>query len=191
IATDKLDKGVLIFNQEREQGYILSLVESSSRSLDSTYWRDAFLQVCQRKDQYYNTHTEMQALKQFVTDELPQQFEGVSRADQADMLNRSVSYFKSNDSFSVEEFAREVISQPEVIESFQNFRERYQQDNDIVMQDEFAIDDDAVKRQSRSFKSVIKLDKNFHIYVHGDRDLIEQGEDERGKFYKVYYNQES
>ena len=47
-----------------------------------------------------------------------------------------------------------------------------------------------VKKQARAFKSVIKLDKNFHIYIHGDRDLIEQGEDERGKFYKVYYNKE-
>ena len=41
------------------------------------------------------------------------------------------------------------------------------------------------------YKSVIKLDKNFHIYVHGSRQLIEQGEDEHGKFYKLYFNEES
>lgn len=38
---------------------------------------------------------------------------------------------------------------------------------------------------------MIKLDKNFHIYVHAHRDLIEQGVDEKGKFYKVYYHEES
>ncbi|MDD4067910.1 MAG: nucleoid-associated protein, partial [Bacteroidales bacterium] len=54
----------------------------------------------------------------------------------------------------------------------------------------FNISDSAVKKQARVFKSVIKLDKNFHIYVHGDRKLIEQGQDEKGKFYKVYYNEE-
>jgi hypothetical protein len=49
----------------------------------------------------------------------------------------------------------------------------------------------AVKKQARVFKSVIKLDKNFHIYVHGNRELIEQGTDEKGKYYKVYYKEES
>ena len=54
----------------------------------------------------------------------------------------------------------------------------------------FGISDSAVKKQARSYKSVIKLDRNFHIYVHGNRNLLEQGEDEKGKFYKVYYEEE-
>ncbi len=42
-------------------------------------------------------------------------------------------------------------------------------------------------------RSVLKLDKNFHIYIHGDRELIERGYDEeKGKsFYKVYFEEES
>lgn len=38
-------------------------------------------------------------------------------------------------------------------------------------------------------KCVIKLDKNFHVYIHGDRNLIENGADDRGKFVKIYYNE--
>ena len=64
------------------------------------------------------------------------------------------------------------------------------QEEGIKDSDSFYISDKAVKKQARSFKSVIKLDKNFHIYVHGNRSLIEQGEDEKGRFYKVYYNEE-
>ena len=49
-----------------------------------------------------------------------------------------------------------------------------------------------MKKQSRAFKSVLKLDKNFHIYIHGDRELIEQGGDKDGrKFYKIYYEDEA
>ena len=48
----------------------------------------------------------------------------------------------------------------------------------------------AVKKQQRHFKSVIKLDKNFHIYVHGDRKMIETGQDEKGKFYRLYFEKE-
>lgn len=38
-------------------------------------------------------------------------------------------------------------------------------------------------------KSVIKLDKNFHIYIHGRRDKIQEGEDGKGKFIKLYYDE--
>jgi hypothetical protein len=43
------------------------------------------------------------------------------------------------------------------------------------------------------FKSVLKLDKNFHIYVHGNRQLIERGyDDEKGmNYYKVFFNNEA
>lgn len=190
INIHKLDKGALIFNSERENGFVVSVVDATNRGADAMYWKDNFLQIRQRQDQYYNTREVMTAYKQFVTDELPQQYE-VTKADQADLLNKSVQFFKQNDNFDMEDFARDVIGQPEVIESFAQFKETYEKENEIELPDQFQISDDAVKKQARAFKSVIKLDKNFHIYVHGDSKLIEQGEDERGKFYKVYYNEES
>lgn len=190
IDINKLDKGALIFNLERDKGFIVSVVDTTNRSQDAVYWKDTFLHICQRQDEYYNTHQVMQAYKKFVTDELPQQYE-VSKADQADLLNRSVSFFKQNDNFDMDDFARDVIGQPEVIDSFKQYREQYEQENDVQLPESFGISEGAVKKQARSYRSVIKLDKNFHIYVHGDRKLIEQGEDEKGKFYKVYYNEES
>lgn len=90
----------------------------------------------------------------------------------------------------MEEFANEVITQPEVIDRFNQYKDSYAKERDIEFSDSFSISDTAVKKQARAFKSVIKLDKNFHIYIHGDRQLIEQGEDNKGKFYKVYYKEE-
>lgn len=190
INIHKLDKGVLIFNAERENGYIVSVVDATNRGQDAVYWKDNFLQLRQREDEYYNTHAELAAYKKFVTDTLPKEFENVEKTDRADLLNRSVNYFKQNDSFDLQTFAEEVIQQPEVIESFKSFREEYQKENEVVLHDQFDINDEAVKKQARSFKSVIKLDQNFHIYVHGNGNLIEKGRDEKGKFYKVYYEEE-
>lgn len=190
ISTSKLDKGALIFNSEADHGYLLSVVDNTNRGADAIYWKDDFLHVRQRQDAYYNTHQTMQLYKEFVSKELPQQFE-VSKADQADLLNKSVQFFKQNDSFEIDDFERDVLQQPEVIDSFRQYRDDFSKRNDVELPDSFGISDGAVKQQSRSYKSVIKLDKNFHIYVHGDRQLIEQGEDEKGKYYKVYYNQES
>jgi hypothetical protein len=121
---------------------------------------------------------------------MPQQFE-VSKADQVDFLNKSVKFFKEKETFDMEEFENEVIIQPDVIQSFNRYKLDFEKEQEIEIHDSFNISDNAVKKQARSIKSIIKLDKNFHIYVHGDREMIEQGIDENGrKFYKIYYKEE-
>ena len=190
ININKLDKGCLIFNTEREDGYVVAIVDNTNKSTEAQYWYDDFLHVHQRKDEYYNTQNALTMCKNFITKELPEQFE-TSKADQADYLNRSVAFFKENDSFDMSEFADEVIAQPDVIESFNSFKNNFQEDYKIEIADNFDISNAAVKKQSRSFKSIIKLDKNFHIYIHGNRNMIEQGVDTNGKkYYKIYYDEE-
>ncbi|WP_295940834.1 nucleoid-associated protein [uncultured Alistipes sp.] len=188
ININKLDKGCLVFNTEREAGFAVCVVDNTNRT-EARYWIDDFLHVRQRQDNYHNTHNAMAMCKKYVTKHLPSEFD-VSRADQAEMLNETMKYFKEQGSFSMDEFSERVIRQPEVMESFSRYKQEYEQDRDIRIEDEFAISDSAVKKQARAYKSVIKLDRNFHIYVHGNRSLIEQGEDSKGKFYKVYYENE-
>ena len=92
--------------------------------------------------------------------------------------------------FDYDQFTKEVLEDDNVIESFGNFKSEYEQDMQVSIAEDFAINEAAVKKQSRSYKSVIKLDKNFHIYVHGDRKLIETGQDEKGKYYRLYFEEE-
>lgn len=129
--------------------------------------------------------------KTFVTKELPQQFE-VTKADQAELINESVKFFKGKEEFDFEDFGNEVLKQPEVIQSFNDFSNKYQQERDIEIADNFTISDAAVKKQSRAFKSVIKLDKNFHIYVHGNNQYIKKGYDETTgmHYYQLFFKEE-
>ena len=189
ININKLDKGCLIFNTEKDNGYVVSIVDNTNKGAEAQYWIDDFLHIQQRKDEYYNTQNLLTLTKNFVTKELPQQFD-ISKADQADLLNKSVAFFKGNDDFDLNEFANEVIQQQEIIDSFHQYKNNYQQEHEIEIANNFSISESALKKQARIFKSVIKLDKNFHIYIHGNRDLIEQGTDEKGKYYKVYYQKE-
>jgi hypothetical protein len=188
ININKLDKGCLIFNTEREKGYIVVAI-CHDQTIDRQYWFDDFLHVRQRKDEYYNTQNILSLCKDFVKNELPQQFD-VAKADQIDLLNKSVQFFKEKDSFNLSEFANEVIAQPEIIKQFNQYKSSYAQEHDIDFANNFTISKSAVKKQARHLKSAIKLDKNFHIYIHGNRDLIEQGKDNKGKFYKMYYKEE-
>ena len=165
ININKLDKGCLVFNTGREEGYVVAIVDNLNKGSEAQYWRDDFLQVKPRSDDYYKTRAVMDLCKGFVKDKLPQDFE-VSRADQADMLNRSMKFLKENDSFEIEEFNEQVLSSPAIINSFSEYKNQFVQEKDLDIPENFQISESAVKSQSRFMKSVIKLDKNFHIYIH-------------------------
>lgn len=190
VNINKLDKGCIIFNTEKENGYIVSVADNTNRGTEAHYWVDNFLHVRQRQDKYFNTENTLSLYKDYVVKQLPEEY-NVTRADQADFLNRSMKFFKEKENFELEAFKNEVLEYPEYIDSFNRYKEQYEKERSIEIAESFTISDAAVKRQNRSYKSVIKLDRNFHIYVHGNRELIEQGIDEKGrKFYKIYYEEE-
>ena len=144
-----------------------------------------------KQDDVNNTNQFLSLAKSFVTKQFPSEFE-TSKADQIDLLNRSVEYFKNHENFDKQNFEQEVFQESEVIKSFQTFDTKYRQENEINISDDFLISSQVVKKQARVFKSVLKLDKNFHIYIHGDNELIKQGVDSDGrKFYKIYFETES
>ena len=91
----------------------------------------------------------------------------------------------------MEEFTGEVLGDQEVIKVSMPSKPNTKTKRDYALSDKFAINDAAVKKNARIFKSVIKLDKNFHIYIHGDRKLIQQGQDENGKYYMLYFEEEN
>ena len=191
ININKLDKGCIIYDMERGDGFVVSVIDNTNKS-EARYWIDDFLHVRQRQDEYFKTQNALNMAKSFITKGLPQEFE-VTKADQAELLNKSVQFFKEKDEFSIEEFANEVIEQPEVIESFNSFCNDYQQEHDLRIDDSFSISDAAVKQKARSFKSVIKLDKNFHIYVHGNQEFLQRGYDEASGmyYYQLFFNEEA
>lgn len=190
INVNKLDKGCLIFNLNEDIGYNVCIIDSN-RSNDTQYWKNDFLNIRPASDNYQFTKAFLSITKDFVTKNLPENFE-VTKADQIDLLNRSVQYFKSHDSFDKDDFENEIFHNSEVKESFQKYDSAYRMDNEIELAESFAISQQAVKKQARIFKSVLKLDKNFHVYIHGNRELIEQGVEADGrKFYKLYFSEES
>jgi len=186
-----MDKGCLIFNTDIENGYKILIIDNSSKSNEAQYWKDDFLNVSVLKNEYHQTNQFLGIAKQFVTKQLDEDFE-VSKTDKIDFLNRSVDYFKKNETFDKQNFEEQVFGDSNVIEAFRKFDKSYRQENEVELSDNFEISAQAVKKQARVFKNVLKLDKNFHIYIHGNREMIEQGIDENGrKYYKIYYEEEA
>ena len=102
----------------------------------------------------------MAMCKNYVTKHLPNEFM-VTKADQAEILNETIKYFKEQDNFSFDEFSQKVISDPKVVESFNRFKDEYEQERDIQIEDECAISDSAVKNNQELLKASSNLIKIF------------------------------
>jgi hypothetical protein len=190
ISLDGLEKGCIILNTAKEDGFKIALTDSKSSS-DAQYWSEQFLKIKATSDIYNSTKNTLTITKEFVAKALPNDLE-ISKADQIDILNKSIEYFKKNDNYVKTDFEKQVLGDKKLINSFRKFDTTFRDENSLSADDEFEISNSAVKKQARIFKSVLKLDKNFHIYIHGDKSHIEKGQDKNGrKYYKLYYDEES
>ncbi len=187
ISGRKLDKACLILLTD--EPYTILVIDNGNTETD--YWLNDFLSVELKNDFINNTSQFLSLTKSFITDQFTEEYQS-NKPDQIDLLNRSLQYFKKHETFDKNEFESEVFVDKNLIKSFQNFDENYRKENEIDVRDNFEISPQAVKKQAKIFKSVLKLDRNFHIYIHGSTELIEQGTDENGrKFYKIFYHEES
>lgn len=191
INTDKLDKGCIIFNTEEEDGYKICTIDRSNSGVEAQYWMKNFLNVTHRDDDYHNTKHMIEATKSFIDERVKPIYE-IDRTDEADMLNKSKVYLNQVEDFDSNTYAKEIFQDDRIVNDFNNYKRDFETNKSVALADNFSINPTAVKKHSNVFRSVIKLDKNFHVYVHGDRTKISRGVDAEGKkFYTLYYENES
>ncbi len=191
IASSKVDKGCIIFNTEKEQGYKICAIDNVSKGSEALFWKNDFLGLQERTDDFYHTKNYIQATKQFIEDRMKPIYE-TDKADEATIMNRSLEFLTHEGDFNADDYEKRIFKDERVIADFQDYKEDFQNERDVRLKEDFNVSHAAVKNQSRVFKSVLKLDKNFHVYIHGNRNMIEKGVDEMGrKFYKLFYNEEN
>jgi hypothetical protein len=191
ISIKKLDKGCLIFNTEKDFGYKVVAIDNTNKNDEARFWKEIFLNIKPREDDFYQTSGYINLCKDFVKDVLYQD-SNLDRAEQVTLLNKTRDYFAKTDTFDQEEFEERVIHKPEIVEAFREYKDEYQNELGCNLKDSFTISIDAAKQAKKVFKSVIKLDKNFHLYIHGGRDRVEKGFDhDKGlNYYKLFFDAE-
>ena len=189
ININKLDKGTLIFNTEKENGYVVVTVDNTNKTNNAQYWRDDFLKLKPLKNEYYQTKQLVHLCQDFIGEAVSDQ----DKTGKIALFNSSMDYLKSNDTFSHEQYKEQVLQAPELIASYEVFREQQSETSDVLEKEEFEISKPALKQSKKFIRSVIKLDKNFHVYVHGNRENIQKGfDDNRQKnYYKLYFEEEA
>lgn len=186
----KPDKSCLLLPGDDENGGRV-LIHESGGVKDDGFWYKEYLQLTPMGNEYTYTTDYIKMTSQFLKQRKPLE-QVLDKKQGAEILERSLDYFTQNDTFQEKEYKREVFRDDVVIEAFDEYKQKWAEKNQRPLADSFEPSSEALNKQSKVFRSVIKLDKNFHIYVHGDSSKIMKGEDEMGKkYYILYYNEES
>jgi hypothetical protein len=189
-SINRMDKGCLILDAERDKGFVLSVFDNTSKgSRRANYWMDEFLCATVRKDSRYYTEHTVKNVKDFLTKELPKKKESFKET-QMEAMDKTVDYFREKEKFDRKEYAETVFADEDTRREFSDFLSC--KNDGLDDWDHFPIAEEAVKKTSRFMKKVIKLDKDYSIYVHGNGNFMQKGFDpEYGlKFYKIFYTEE-
>lgn len=192
INIKKVDKGCLIFNTEKEFGYKVSIIDTTNKATEALYWRDDFLGVNPRENEFYQTNQLIDLCKGF-SEQVLTEAHNVDKQEQVNFVKRTEAYFNNNETYNNEEFKENVIGDEEISEAFDDYKQNFELTRNLSQADEFEISAEALKKGKKYFRSIIKLDKNFHVYVHSNPDFIEKGIDNaKGlKYYKLYFHEET
>jgi hypothetical protein len=193
INLSKLDKGCLIFNYKKEEGYKILSIDSNR--YDARYWLEHFLSVDAFEDENFLTKKYLKFCQNFAKDVvLPAE----DKKEEVMFLNKSVNYFAKNDEFEESIFLNEVLENPDLISEFKNYKVDQGAKYSIEDVSNFQISNTAVSDARKSFKNVINLDTNISIKMdfinpESAEKFIEKGWDEEKQmyYYLVYFNKET
>ena len=187
INPKRLDKGCLIFDCGSKQPELVYIVDTNHN--DTMYWKDDFLKVVETETSYKSTSSFMNLCKRYVF-----QLPDTDKSSKISIINNSVHYFETHDTFIPEEFAEESGMNTKHLQSFQTFLSDNKYPSGLKAQ--FEISKRAVSTAKRTIKSMIKLDSDIEIKIPtkiGSVDeIIENGYDPQKElhYYKIYYKTE-
>lgn len=191
IYVKKIDKACLILDSHPQDGYRMCIKDNTSKPGEAAiFWKTDFLNAGIKMDDYQYTQVYMEATDKFIndyqSDELP-----IDKEQEITIKNRSAQYFNDTEEFNWDEYKESVFQEPELQEAFSLFKDKMTSKQNTQVPESFSVSPNAVQSNNKFFRSVIKLDRNFSLYVHGNRNMIERGVDEEGrKYYKLYYDEE-
>ncbi|MDO4728025.1 MAG: nucleoid-associated protein [Bacteroidota bacterium] len=193
VSLAKLDKGCIIFNYKKEEGYKILSVDTNR--YDTKYWLEHFLNVDAFQDENFKTKKYLQFVQDFSKEVL---LPTLGKKDEVLFNNRSVNYFAKNDDFEETSYLNEVfVDEPELIPGFKNYKVDRGEKYSIEDVTSFPISNSAVTDARKKIKNTIQLDTNIQIKLDfinpesANRFVEREFDEEKQMFYyKLYFNEE-
>jgi hypothetical protein len=192
VNLNRLDKGAIIFDVKKEDGYKILSVDSNR--YDARYWLESFLGVEAMADDNFYTKKYLKFCQDFAKDVvLPAE----DKRQEVLFMNRAVNHFAKNDNFEESSFMNEVLDNPDLIPEFRHYKSEQAPKYKIEDITTFPIANTAVTAARKKIKNIINLDTHIQIKLdfinpESAEKFVEKGWDEEKQmyYYLVYFNKE-
>ncbi len=183
-----IDKGCLVMNTDSENGYLVSLL-NSSRNNDVKYWNEDFLGIRLRNDDYCKTSQIIELCGSFITKN-----EKLAKTDKAGMIDKVLSAMAVGET-SLDKIADTVFEDKNVRQQFTDYHQKRENLDESTLNNNFVPDKKTVEKEVRKYrnKTKIKLDNDFEVLIKGgEKNIIKGYDEEKGmSYYKLYFKKEN
>ncbi len=191
VKLQKIDKGCLIINTEKDDG--LRIFSVDNNTYDASYWKNDFLGV----DEVHNDSFQTKHYLSMISDFSANLVVDNDTLAQKDFINQTMKVFNENEFINSDILKDELLEPFEITEKFEEYKEEYKQIHNLDLEASFNIEQTTLKKEKKKIKSEISLDTKIQIKIDADeidtvKENIERGYDEEKKmhYYKVYFNEE-
>lgn len=188
LSTRHVDKGCLIFNLEKESGYLMSIVETSTIRQDGRYWSSNFLYVKDIISDFQHTENIANfcaSIVQTISKQKPEKTLELAKASRIIAQKLQENGTKIN--------ATELISSlgidDEITSMLPTLKNEYE--NKVgKIPETFICTPNATKRKAITKSNILRVGSGFEVKILDSSATIEQGFDvEKKKNYlKLYYS---
>jgi hypothetical protein len=189
---NKLQFNLLIMNTDVDRGYKIFMPGAMPRRGVGEILAQRLLMLELAENEFVHTKQMIKLCHDF-SKEVLYKSNSEEPKRKIEFLQQSARFFEDEAQFDLDVFKQEALAEPMLIDAFEEYKTKYEEKKQVEIPDRFDISAQAFNQSKKYVRSVIKLDKNFHIYVHSKPEYIERGIDEARnlKFYKLYYEEES
>lgn len=194
INPEKIDKGCLIVEHlERKGFYVLTFDRAGS---ESRFWVRDFLGLRPIPDSaLLSKRVAEMAVTAVSPESAPTDDSPPWKANEP--AQEAISYLRDQKNFSLQEFEEQALRTEAAKNRFAEERKRVEEEEGIVLEENFDISKRDVSKAKKLMKSIMKLDTGVEIrlrpkVVDKPGDVLERGFDEGKKmnYIKVYYNED-
>lgn len=176
-----LDKGCLVLNIERENGYVIGTVDNTNNGSDAQYWTDSFLHVMDCDDDYHETMKLTEMLTAFSKQVAEQ-----SAMEGAMMAKKATELLKKGKTVRVEELPKQICADAEMQEQFAAFRQVFEEEHGSFAEAVNVVSK-AASRKPVTRMNTLRIGDEFEVKVLNPEARMEQGNDDGGRYWKLYW----
>lgn len=176
-----LDKGCLVLNVERENGYVVGTVDNTNDGSDAQYWTDSFLHVTNCDDDYHETVKLTEMLTAFSKQVAEQ-----NAAEGAVVAKKTTELLKKGETVLVEGLADRICVTDEQREQFAALRQEFEEEHGGFAEGVKVVAK-AASRKPVTRMNTLRIGDEFEVKVLNPEARMAQGSDDKGKFWKLYW----